>query len=283
MALTLTIIDPDTSIGLGPATLNANFAAIQAIINQFENKLIIATNTLKLTNLTSIPNDSIEAATITLTKTTGDVIVVAPGGGAAVYKVDSAGAVTALKITAVGVGADKSTLGELDVLGLIALKEKVTVEKVLDLRSANTIVTSKITQVAILNANIGGAASNPLDISKDNRTLINADNGGAALTGSKDIKIDTTTLQEGQEVYLRLLKDNVGNGVKFYNGTSGNEVFAKIDPTSLSGFVNITFSVLPEFDSATNNECWLLAKWMQISVGVFRLVVLEYKNVLNVA
>src|SRR6185369_13258011 len=101
--ITLQLVDPDVSIALAPPILNGNFTAIQTAINDIHDLLDIATNKFRLTQVATIPNDSIESATITLTKTTGNVIVVAPNGGAATYTVDADGKITGKNITVDGV------------------------------------------------------------------------------------------------------------------------------------------------------------------------------------
>lgn len=282
MALVLQSINPDASISLGPAILNANFTAIQQVINDFEQRLLISSNTLKLTNVAVIPNDSIESATITLTASVGNGIAIAPGGGAATFTVTFDGKITGVNLVAAGTGANKSILGELEVTTAAVIKGDTTVEEELNLKSLNAVITTKTKVISILPAAIGGAATNPIDVSKDHTSYFDCDNGASPLPGSKDINLDLTNLKEGQTIKLQLFRDNTGNGVCFYNGVPASEVFAKVDPTTPTGFVSISSAVLPTFDSVANTRCWMKVQWLQISIGVFRLVVIESENVLFV-
>jgi hypothetical protein len=283
MPLTLNPIDPDASIELSVPIFNNNFASIQQLVNDITQVLDPATNTLYLTNLTTLPNNSAEVHAIVMTANAGFASVLAPNGGPAVYSLDSAGRINALRIIVTGTGTDKSELGDAVINGDIILKEKVTLEKVVDFRSVNSIIQKKSSVFPIVNANIGASAPSPVNISTLGETILfNCSNGNTPLSGSKDIKIDTTTLLDGQEFKLMMLIDNAGSGVKFYNGTSGNEYFAVIDPSSPTGFVSVSHTVLPEFDTTSGNYCWMKVRWMQIAPATYRLVILDYNNIANI-
>ena len=63
MAITLILIDADNDIiADGPAVLNQNFQSIEQHINNLEEIVQTDSNTIKLANKATIPNNSIEAA-----------------------------------------------------------------------------------------------------------------------------------------------------------------------------------------------------------------------------
>jgi hypothetical protein len=285
MALTLTPIDPDDSIFNGPDQINQNFQLVQNLLNEFETRIVLSGNKIRLTNVATIPDDSFEGSSITLTKTSGNVIVIAPNGGASTYNVTFDGRVTALNITASGTGSDKSIIEELQVNLDLQIGRNLVVAEDLDLRGANSIIRTKIEIKQITSNSIGASATTPLDISKGQHILLDCENGSVDLVVNPDepiIKIDTTLLKENQVTRIQLFKDNP-SGVKFYNGTLGNEVFAIINSFGGSqGYLSITDTVYPTFDIGANKRCWMDVQWVQISAGVFRLVVLDSENVLNV-
>jgi len=285
MSLTITLIDPDQSIDLGPDLLNDNFTAIKVAIDEIQSALILGTSMqLKLTSLIpSLPNNSIEAATAVLTGNSGNLLSFNPGGGVATYTVSFDGRISGLNATLTGVGADRSSIAELLVTTISEFDGKMTVKDELSLVDANSVVTTKSTIKTITTANIGAAATTPLDCSKDNFLLLDCDNGGSPLAifpAEAIIKLDTTTLKEGQKIRYQLLRQNV-YAQKFYNGGIGTEVFAKILP-SAGGFVSLSSASLPAMDPTGGDEVWLDCQWIQISAAVFRLVILGSSNILGI-
>ncbi len=265
-----------------PSLFNTNMSTIKTHIDDLENILISASKTLKLTNLTSVPNGGIEAATLTLTATTGNVFAVSPNGGTATATLTSAGALSIVSITATGTGSAKSSIADLDIVGILTVTGATTFNSKVLFTGANSQLAFKSRAVPVTNAMTGSGATNPLDISKDYIVYLDCNNSGSALANSSEIKLDTSLLVEGQIIKFHLLRQNVGSQ-KFFNGATGAEVFAYADPTT--GFVSIAAGTKPEFTPSTspNNQSYMWVQWTNIGGGNFRLVVLESKNVSNVS
>lgn len=280
--INLNQISPSDLVDNFPASYNSNMNSIKVHIDDLENMLISASKTLKLTNLTSVPNGGIEASVITLTATTGNVFSVSPNGGTAVAVLTSAGALTAVSITATGTGSSKSSIVDLDITGILQITGYTTINSKILFTGANSQLAFKSRVVAITNAMTGSGATNPLDISKDYIVYLDCNNSGATLANDSEIKLDTSNLIEGQIIKFHLLRQNIGSQ-KFFNGATGAEIFAYVDPTA--GFVSIAAGTKPEFQpsASPNNQSYVLTQWTNIGGGVFRLVILESKNVINVS
>jgi hypothetical protein len=117
-----------------------------------------------------------------------------------------------------------------------------------------------------------------IDTSKLGLALLDADNGGGVLDGNPTaaIKLDVTNVIENQLVEFRLYRKNGGQSIGFYNGTPGSEVFAKINHSS-GGYVSIADTTTPTFDD-TQDVCAVKLKYIQITTGVYRFVILEAVN-----
>jgi len=284
MAITLTLIDADNDIiADGPATLNANFQSIEQHINDIEDIVQTDSSTIKLTNKATIPNNSIESDAITLVIATGDALIVSPDGGGAVASITAEGEITGRNIIVTGVGAEGSSFGDATFTGAVAAEGEVSIDGLLKLNNPNSRVARKYRSFAISDANIGLAATNPIDISVDDTLYLNYDNGGGALGGDADVNLDTSLLEDGQVIKLICLRVNVGGAQRLNNGGVGTEVFAYIDANGV-GFQTISSAVKPAFEPAASpdNQSWLIAQWTDIGGGNYRLVVLESKNVSGV-
>lgn len=283
MAITLTNINPNDPISNGPNTINNNFSTVKTHIDNLENLLNPSNNTLKLTNVATIPANSIESASITLTGTSGNLIVINPNGTGATYTVSFEGDVSCRKIVATGTGGNKSTFVDVDITGAFTISGTTTVNGKVKFTGSNAQISYKYRKIDIVNANTGAAAATPIDPSKDYRLLMNYDNGGVALSNSGEVKLDTTGLEDGQVIEFRCFGDNA-SGMKFYNGTGGSEVFAFIEPNGAVGYQSIAAATKPEFSPAasSDNQSWMICQWMDIGSGTFRLVILDSKNMSNV-
>lgn len=283
MAITLTTINPNDPISDAPADLNNNFSTIKQHIDDLEDLLNPSNNSLKLQNLTTIPANSIEAATIALTAASGILITINPNGTGATYTVSADGDVVARKVTLSGTGANKSSIADLDITGLLNITGVTTMNELLDLTEADSRVAVKTRTVAIVDANIGSGATSKVDISKDYIVQLDYDNGASALAGDADVHLDTSSFVEGQIFRLHCFRDNA-TGMKLHNGGVGTEVFAFIEPNG-AGYTTITNTTLPEFNPSTSpdNQSWIEVMWTNIGSGVFRLVILDSKNMLNVS
>lgn len=282
MAITLTTINVNDPVANGPATINGNFSTIKQHIDDIENLLNPANGKLQLTSQTTIANNSIECAAITLTAATGNVLVVSPNGGTATVTLTATGALSLLNVVATGTGADKSSFGDADFTGAVNFNSDTKAKGKLLLNDANTQIANKYRVAVLADTNMGSGATAPLDISKDQLVYLDYDNSGNPLAGSGQLKLDTTNLLDGQILKLHCYRDNA-SGMALYNGTTGNEVFAFIDPNG-TGYTSIAAASCPEFapSSSPNNQSWLVVQWTNIGSGTFRLVVLDSKLVNNV-
>lgn len=278
--VTITNIDPTKSISLAPAILNQNFQNIKSVIDSIEGLLKTVNNSLELNGKVTAPANSIECASIILTATTGYLLNGLTDGTTQVFYVDTDGFIFGKKIDLDP--AQASTFGAITAYGTSLLKENVTLEK--DLSFANNgVIIYKNFVLVITPSNIGNSATSPIDCSGRQEVMLDADNGGSQFApfGSDVLlKIDKTTLKAGQIFTLRMTRKNSVNDIKLWNGDSSEPLFAKIDYTT--GITDIVYTVYPTFDTATAGLSWIRVQYLEVSAGVFRLVVLEYSNMLNV-
>ncbi len=280
--ITLTTININDPVNDGPSQLNGNFNTIKSHIDDLEALLDAGTNKLRLTSLTTIADDSIEAAAITLTGNTGNVFILNPAGGGVIASLSSTGDLTVRKIVAAGTGSNKSEFGDIDVAGESGFTGGMTVKGKLFLNQANTQVVRKSRVLALTDANMGSGATTAVDISKDDILHLDYDNSGNALGDNAEIKLDLTSMEIGQVVRMHCYRINA-TGMRFYNGTGGAEVFAYIDPNA-GGYTSIAASSKPEFapSSTPNNQSWIEVQLVDIGGGNLRLVVLDSLLVNNV-
>jgi hypothetical protein len=280
MAVTIQNIDPNASISLAPAIINQNFANVKAKIDAFEGLFNTTDSKIRLSNKATTPSKSYEGDSITLVATSGVAIAVIPDGdtgGVTKFSVTFDGKVAALKYSATGTGSDKSTFADLASSGQSDFTHSSFNGK-FDISKSNSIYIDKHTGVVLTSANIGSGATTPLDPSKLGLALLDADNGGGVLDGNPTaaIKLDVTNVIENQLVEFRLYRKNGGQSIGFYNGTPGSEVFAKINHSS-GGYVSIADTTTPTFDD-TQDVCAVKLKYIQITTGVYRFVILEAVN-----
>lgn len=277
--ITLTPIDPNDAISNGPAVLNQNFETIKTHIDDLENLLSPVSNSLRLTSLATIPANSIEAATLTLTGISGFVLTVAPNAGPAVASLDSAGVMTAFKFIATGPGpANRSVLQNLEVQGQGDFNTLVNFLDLVNLTGPNSRQATKYRTLSLVNGNMGNSASNPVDISKDNVLFLDY----SAVSVTAGINLNLSGVVDGQEFLFILLRSAASGTSALYNGTTGNEIFAYIDPTA--GFVTVSSLVEPQFVPAPSPDqlSFMRVKYMNIGGGNFRLVVLDHKRTAGV-
>lgn len=281
MSVTIIIIDPNDPISDGPADLNANFQAVKTHIEDLEALLSPSANTLKLTNLATIPANSIEAAGMTLTAATGNAFVVAPSGGAAVATIDVAGNATVNKIIAAGLGvANRSEFQDVLISGSLETTGGLALGGVLDLTGGAAKVKNKMTTYSIVDANTGASATNPIDIAADATILLDYNNSGIGLANGAEVNLDLTNVEEGQEFTFYNIRNNSGGVQALYNGLVGAEIFAYFDPAG-SGITTISNTVKPTFvpGAAPDTLSYLKVRYTDIGGGTFRLLVLDSKNV----
>lgn len=271
----------------GPSVSNSNFTIIETAFNDLYTFIDATTKKLQLVGGVTIPNNSLAASVVVVAATSGIVISSNPGGTGVTFSVTFDGKLSGVNVTLSGTGASKSTIADAAFTGLVTFTQKATFSADVDMLAATLL--SKATVIPITTANIGAAAATPVDLSIETWALFDCNNSATALALTPNqpaIKIDTTTLKEGQVIKMQLYKGNtnyLGNIVKFYNGTSGNEVFAKVLTNGGSqGFVSIANATLPTFDTASGDECWVLVRWTNIGSGVYRLVIMASKNMTNV-
>lgn len=280
MAIQLTLIDADNDIiADGPATLNQNFQAIETHINSLEELLQTDSKTIRLTNKATIPNNSIEADSITLVLAAGNAIVINPDGGGATISMSSVGQISARNVVVTGVGAEASSFGDATFTGNITAKS-ILVDGLLKMNEANSRMARKYRKIAVTDANIGVSATNPISVATDDILYLDYNNSGGSLGGDGDVKLDTSELVDGQVLNIICFRTNSGGSQKLNNGAVGTEIFAYIDPNG-AGYQTVSSAVKPSFEpqASPNNQSWLKAQWTDIGGGNYRLVVLNSKNV----
>lgn len=280
MAISWTEINDSDEISSAPAVLNGNFTVFEEHINAIEELLNPTNKVINLTNKTTLPNGGIEGSAVVATATSGNLFVGSPNGGALVFYVTYEGDITGRKTVLSGTGDNKSTIAEA-VINTLSVGS-LTLTGVVDLTGASTVVKQKYGSVQLTDSNIGAAASSPVDISKGNNLFFNYYNGGVALTGVADVKLDLANMVEGQVVRIHCLGSNA-SGMRIFNGTTNNEIFARINP-STGGFQSIAAASKPTFSVSTapNDQAWLVCQWVNIGGGTFRLLILDSKNISNI-
>lgn len=284
--MTLQQLNSAQSMYYGPGVINANFTAIETAINDYQAFIDPVTKKVALVSGVTIPNASVAASTLVAAATSGIVISSNPNGAGVTFSVTFDGKISGVNVTLSGTGASKSTIAEAAFTGAVSHAGKVTFTNDLDLLAATMLTKASV--IAITTVNIGPSAATKVNLSTQTWALFDCNNSNTALVTSPNeplIEIDTTTLKEGQVIRMQLYKGNtnyLGNIVKFYNGGSGTEVFAKIVTSGgTQGFVSYANTVYPQFNTGAGNDCWMNVRWSNIGGGTMRLVVIDYKNMLN--
>ncbi len=282
MAYTATLIDPNTPISGGPTVININFTAIAAEFASIENFLNPSAQTLRMTSLfSSIPAGGAEAASISLSKSSGNAIIIAPSGGTVNYTVDVNGVTTGLKYIATGTGGgDISIFQKSTFNGATINNASSTFNSVVDFRGATTVIQSKYNLITITSSMIGSGATTPLDLSKEDVAIIDCSNGAVGFGGSPYIKLDTTNLKDGQIINIYLAAVNT-DGQGLYNGDG---LFYYLN-TAGSGLTAISPSVHPIFLPSTSpdTQSYIKLQYLNIGGGIYKFVVLESLHVTGVS
>ena len=277
---TITLIDPTKSISLAPAILNQNFQNINTELGQISGVLNTINKSLQLNGKVTAPANGIEASTIILTASAGLLINGLVDGTVGVFTVDTDGLVTAKRM--VLEASLLSNMGAVNFFGIATAKEKMIAEK--DLQMSGTgVIIYKNAVITLTPSQIGNSATNPVNISDKQEILLDASNGGSQFLpfGSDTlIKIDKATIKTGQIVTLRMMKKNPTNDMKLWNGDNSEPLFAKFDYTS--GITDIVYTVYPTFDTSASGLSWIRCQYLEVTSGVFRLVILEHNNMLDV-
>lgn len=276
--MTLTPIASTLEVRELPSILNANFSLIETNINLLLNKLDTANSSLKLvSSLASVPQGGVGASNLILIGNTGIISKIIKISGitqTVTYSCDVDGNITSNDITSSG---DITVAGFVEVTGIINAFGGIKLVGILDITEG--VVKNKYESINVVSANTGASAANPIDPAGSQIVFLNYDNSGNALGNAGAVKLVTANLTEGQIIEFHCTGTNV-SGQSFYNGTSGNEIFAYTNPGG-PGFTSISNTVKPSFNpgSAPDTKSWMRVMWMDIGSGVFRLVVLDSKNV----
>jgi hypothetical protein len=269
-------INPSLSPGLAPSIFNSNFEIIEEILNDIGELFLLNNKKIALSGVVAIPNNSFEGATIALVGESGFPIIISPNGTGATFSVTFDGKIAASNITLSGIGSDRSSIQDLLVSGEFEIEGPTSFNEKVDFSKPDFFLVQKQTIFSIISNNIGSLAPAPVDFSKSGLALLDCSNGGNNLS-SGQIKLDTSNFEENQEINIRLFIKNSTTSIGFYNGTSGNQIFATIDCNN-SGYYIIPHTVIPTFDTSGSGYCWMKCRWIEISTGVFRLVIIESSN-----
>jgi hypothetical protein len=285
MSITITPIAPQVSFKELPNLINASLTIVKDAINSMLAGYDPDNNSVKLVSVGSVPAGTIAAAGISLYASSGNVL--------AVYQNVSNSNVLSVSVTADGVATIKKLVvnGSLESLfgaalrvsGILYADNGVEVNGILDLSKSGSVVKHKYATAAIVDANTGANATVPLELATAEKVFLNYGNGGSSLANTGAVKINTSSLHDGQVVELYCLGGN-SSGMRLYNGTNGSEVFAYINPAT-GAFTSVSAVTLPAFTPAAspNNQSYLKCMWMNIGSNTFRLVVLDSKNVTGVS
>lgn len=250
--------------------INSNNSLIKDAIDDLTSVIKIDTNTIKLTNFNTITDGGLEAKYAIFTAATGIAMSFIPSGGSvAVVTINVDGTITAVALSLSG---NAAIGGNLVVAGSSTL-ENVTINGNVNF-GPNAKIASKYASINVLNANTGSGGT-AVDVSKADTIFLNYDNSGSALTNSGVLKIDLTTIQTGQIVRLYCIRTNsAGNSI--YNGTTGNEIFAKIDVAS--GIISVTSGAVA-FAPPVGGTAYMICQKVDIGGGNLRLLVLEHSDI----
>lgn len=269
-----------------PTAVNANFTLIQQNINSLLDKVDTTNSAIKLVSaISSVPAGGIGVGTVIVANSAGNALQVLKVSGlsqTSTFTVDVDGVISGSKLVLVG-NVESLIGGSITVTGKITGNGGIDVNGVLDLSKTNSVVKNKYARIDIVSANTGAAAATPLDLSKASKVFLDYTNGAVALSNGGAVKLDTTNFVDGQELELYCAGTNA-SGMKFTNGTNGNEVFAYIDP-SVGGFTVISSITSPTFVPSTspNNQSYMRCMWMDIGSNTFRLVILDSKLMTGVS
>lgn len=269
-----------------PQAINANFTLIETNINALLSNLDTTNKSIKLVSaLSSVSAGGVGAASLTLLNSTGTVVNILKQSGntqTQVFFINADGEATMAKLVVTS-SAESTIADDLRIGGATSMDGGANVNGVLDLSKQNSVVKHKYATVSIVDANTGASAASQVDLSKAHNVFMDFSNSGNALANGGAVKLLTTNFVEGQIVRIHCSGTN-SSGMKFYNGTSGNEIFAYVNP-SAGGFTSVGYSTLPAFTPSTspNNQSWIECMWANIGSNTFRLLVLDSKNVTGVS
>lgn len=273
----ITLIDPTKSVSLAPNILNTNFQNINTELSQIAVLLKPSTSSLELNHKVTAPNNGIETATIIATALNGLLFHGLVDGVTTVFTVGVDGLLVAKNIELDL--ALLSKFGSVENHGSVTNKENVISEK------DSLVIGARLKNIAtlvVIPSNVGNSASNPIDLSVSEKVLVDFSNGGSQfVAGGSDalLKIDKTTLKLGQTIKLHLMKKNGTNLMKLWNGDNSENLFAKMDMTN--GITDIVYTTYPTFDDSAP-MAWIELQYVEVSAGIFRLLILDSLNILNV-
>lgn len=273
--ITIQRINPNDPISSAPEHLNETFELIETAINKLQS--IIDTNT-KIINLTDkssdVPRGSVVVNALLLVGTTGNLISLNPNGLGEIFSVNYKGDIKCNTI--ITNSEDLSEITNLSVTDL-NIVNSLNVEETIFMKGG---IVENSTAVSITDVNIGGAATTPIYIADKKTIYLDYSNSGNALIGNKDVKIDISEVKEGQIFKFICLRTNISKDQRLYNGNAGNEIFATINPTG-NGFNTLLSTSQPKFvptAEADKNISYVVAQWTNVGSGIYKFVILEYKN-----
>lgn len=265
-----------------PALLNSNYTLIQNAVNGILSKLDTSNNSLNLVDaIASLPAGGLGSSQLVLLNSAGIVQKIIKISGITqtiTYTVDVDGNIASNKLTT---ASDVTVGGILQSAGQVRALAGAKVTGVLDMTAG--ITKHKYEKVNIVSANTGAAAASQIDLANSTKVFFDYTNSGSALGNAGAVKLLTTNLTDGQELEIYCAGTNA-SGMAFYNGTSGNEIFAYVNPAA-GGFTSVGNTTLPTFAPSTspNNQSYIRCMWGNIGSNVFRLIILESKNMTGVS
>lgn len=284
--ITLKKLSPSDVISDAPSFFNSIFASLEEHINELEK---VIDNKTKIINLTdqnvSSQNGSMIINALSIVGKTGILISLSPSGKSELFSVDSNGEVICTKITA----NSSKVPSEFKMvnIGFAEVTQNLKVQGMLDI-SSNVGLAQNYSIVKIVNSNIGSSASTPIKVNDKQIVYLDYRNDGNPLTGSQDVKIDTTNLQNGQVLMFVLLKGNSAGTAKLNNGDNNAEIFCYPNPAVSSQsdlFKKLSSTILPEFkvENTTGKKvAWIKVQWTEVGGGNYKFVILESQNMANI-
>lgn len=267
-----------------PAYFNDIFETLETHINNLEKVIDDKTKIINLTDkAVSTQNGSMIVNTITLVGTNGVLLSLNPGAIEELLSIDAKGNITCQKVVAES-EEEPSEFKEVVAKG-VETTDTLKATGLVDFGGAVGLVKN-YSVIKLKQNNIGANATTPVKI--DDKQIIYFDYSEITNVGGglNDVKIDISTLKDGQIWRFYLLNKSAVGESRIYNGSTGDELFCFINPLNQSsGYHTIPASAQPAFKplaQINKKTAWVEVQWTNIGSGIYRFVILDGANMENI-
>lgn len=275
MSMNLTEIKPTMLIKDAPEVIWGNFLSIKNYIDRLNTSVNSEARSIALIDGLTTESGGISARSVQLKSNSGVVLSIQDELQLRM-SIDYRGRITASSVVVPSASEDVSEFQHITVKKNLTSEGSVFKGEI-DFSDVSSKIKNKQTLVNVVNANIGIGSTQKLDVSvTGSRAFLDCYNNGVSLgaNGEALISLDVSTLLEGQEIELRILRRNVDK-VGFVNRKTtalGYEpLFAVI---GANGFETVPDTTTYKVDASTVGA-FIKAVWTNIGSSTYRLLILE--------